>query len=163
MTISISPAQMGVTNAELHEMMWDGKSVSQLSFKEPIRIGHAQVRSPLDLQGCEFLEGFTFQNIRLAHDVIIDGSRLVGDCNFEQVFTSRILSLLDIETVGATFRFDGLSISPAETADFMVSFKNKDSIPKLVTDNKIVRAMFDRLQEKPTSIVSYQETKEEME
>ena len=162
MTIAYSPAQMSVTNAELHELIRNRKPVSHLSFSEQVRIGQAQVSTPLNLKDCEFLQGFILQE-HLAHDVEFDGSRITGDCYFNNVSTTRALSLVELETVRATFHFDKLGIRPVEMADLMISFKDRDSIPELVTDNKVVMAMFNRLRENPTSIVSYQETKEEME
>jgi len=166
MADTLGPSRETLTNKELQDLLWEGKEIPPSTFEEPIRIGHG-LRSPVVLNDCDFLQGLSIQGIleqriHVAHDLKFDGSRFNGDCRFEHLQITKLLSLLNVNGTGAIFHFNGVGVSRADTADVWLSFKDKDSIPALVTDNAVIREMFRRLHDDPTSFVSYNDVREEL-
>lgn len=162
MTVTLGSGRETLTNSEVQQLIWDGKSVSEKTFNEPIRIGHSQAKGQIDLLDCNFLHGVIVQDISLAHDVTFNGSRFMGDCHFKRLSIPRILSFMDIDGEAATFHFNSVNVGRADTADLWLSFKNKDCIPALETDNAVIREMFRRLHNDPTTFVSYNQIREEL-
>ncbi len=155
-----------LTNQQLHDLLWGGKDVPPSTFEELIKIGHS-LKGQAVLNDCDFLKGLSIQGIseqrvHVAHDLKFDGSTFHGDCHFEHLQLMKLISLLNVNGRGATFHFKEVSVSRAEAADIWLSFKDKDSIPNLDTEDKVIREMFRRLHNDPTSFVSYNEVREEL-
>jgi len=165
MADTLGPSRETLTNQELQDLLWGGKEVPPSNFEEPIRFGHS-LKDPVVLSDCGFLQGLSIQGIseqrvHVAHDLKFDGSTFNGECHFEHLQITKLLSFLNVNGRDATFHFNGVSVSRADTADLWLSFKNGNSIPHLVTDNLVIREMFRRLQSDPTTFVSYNDVREE--
>lgn len=150
-----------LTNQQLTSLLWDTGEAQSIRFIEPVILRLQDFKRALRILDCDFTQGLILRDNRILHDVTFNGSRFAGDCVFD-FFTTKILSLIDVDMCEATLAFERVTVAPNDNADVWLHLKSGTTLPNVVTNDAVIKEMFRQLPHSQ-SFISYQEVQSELE